>query len=335
MYVVALSFVSLTRSRLSIVAQFHQMITCGGCILTHSSIVIYGLEHSVYLCNIRYWLLCIAFTMVFMPLFMKSYRISLIFTGMLTVKKVSDYRLVLGVGVCLVVDTLILGTFTILKPDGAVLTSGRLYTVHQLLDVQEQYPVCANGWEVGHDERSTISTVFLIVTCLWKGLQLAFGGTVAMIVSRVRLEYMHKYDETTAQAKSILAAILVMVMGSLPVVLNAVHDPTGCYLILGICGTLITNVVLAANFIPRLWAVHKGQESKFRESCDQAVAFESVLKRTLRKRGKRFMVSLWSEVERQQTAEMVRLRKSALMQSRGQSRQSTQSSMYESSREYF
>ena len=286
------------------------LITCTGCLLCHCTIILYGSKHNVALCNLRFWFLCISFTMVFMPLFMKTYRISIFVTGVLGVKNIQDYHLVIGVIICLLIDTLILVIFTVLDPDRAVLLNGQRYSVHALLDIQEQYAVCAKGWDHEWDDEDTISWALFVVITLWKGIQLAFGGTVAMIVSRNRLGFIRQYDESHAQAHSILIVIVVALMGCIPIVLKEVNNPTAYYLDLGICGVLITNVVLAANFFPRLWAVFNGQEEVFKQSCTDAVAFESVVKRLMKKRGQPSMLRLWSAVESQQSAEMVSLRAS-------------------------
>ena len=287
------------------------LITCTGCLLCHCTIILYGSKHNVALCNLRFWFLCISFTMVFMPLFMKTYRISIFVTGVLGVKNIQDYHLVIGVIICLLIDTLILAIFTILDPDRAILTNGDRYPHHALLDIQEQYAVCAKGldheWDAV-DVMNSTSYVFLLVIVLWKGMQLVFGGTVAMIVSRSRLDYIHKYDESRAHAISILFAIVVTLMSCIPIILKEVNNPTAYYLDLGICGILITNVVLAANFIPRLWAVYRGKEEVFKQSCPDAMAFETVWKQTLKKKGKSYMVRLWSQVE---STEMVRLQPSS------------------------
>ena len=63
------------------------LITCIGCILAYISVIIYGIEPNDFLCNARESLVIISFTLVFMPLFAKTYRISAIFNGMLQMKR--------------------------------------------------------------------------------------------------------------------------------------------------------------------------------------------------------------------------------------------------------
>eukprot|EP01083_Nonionella_stella_P034289 93856_1 len=266
------------------------VLTCIGCLLGQFTIMMYGWPENIVYCNMREWLLAISFTLLFMPLFMKTYRVSVIFTGMLIVQSLGDFKLVLGVAMCLVIDLIILIIFTSIDPEHVSLVDGAIRSVHALLDVQEQYVYC-----IKNVDNTQYDRIFVFVISGWKGLQLLFGLAVALVVSRITLEHIHKFNETNSQIFAILFTGVVFISAAIPIVFGQVRHPTSYYLVLGIGGLLITNVVLAANVMPRLWAVYKGHEKKFKSN--QEDVFKDAMKNAYRNRTKKSLLDIIHEAE--------------------------------------
>ena len=85
-------------------------MTCIGCITAYITVIIYGIPVTDKLCNAREWLVAISFTLVFMPLFAKTYRISAIFNNILKLRQtdIKDYHLIMGVLACVFIDIIFL-----------------------------------------------------------------------------------------------------------------------------------------------------------------------------------------------------------------------------------
>eukprot|EP01084_Bolivina_argentea_P257806 434431_1 len=70
------------------------LVMCFGCLCGYVTMIIYGIDESSisagplfsFLCNFRLWLWIMSYTLLFMPLFAKTYRLSRIFTGILEKK---------------------------------------------------------------------------------------------------------------------------------------------------------------------------------------------------------------------------------------------------------
>jgi len=118
---------------------------------------------------------------------------------------------------------------------------------------------------------------------------------VALIVSRIGLEYVQKFNETNSQIFAILFTIVVFVGAAIPILFGVVEDPTDYYWILGVCGLLITNVVLGANVLPRLWAVYMGKEDKFK--LNQQDIVKAAMKNQFRNRTKQSLMNIIHEAE--------------------------------------
>ena len=119
------------------------LITCIGCVIAYITLFLYGIPVNDILCNIKEWLIIISFTLVFMPLFSKTYRISYIFTGWLDQRKIDDYKLVFFVLICLLFDILLLGIFTLIAPYSIVqINDGDPVKFNAVKEIQYEYNVC-------------------------------------------------------------------------------------------------------------------------------------------------------------------------------------------------
>lgn len=163
--------------------------------------------------------------------------------------------------------------------------------VHALHQIQEQYLYCIKN----EDQNDLYNVVFLFTMCGWKAGQLLFGLSVAMIVSRIGLEYVQKFNETNSQIFAIIFTIVVFISAAIPIIFRQVIDPTDYYWVLGVCGLLITNVVLGANVLPRLWAVYRGKEAKFQLSQQDIIKVQ--MKAKYRNRSKQSLMNIIHEAE--------------------------------------
>merc|ERR1719203_52077 len=85
--------------------------------------VVYGIDERVnpsddmfdLLCNARLWMWVWSYTLLFMPLFAKTYRLSRIFNGILAVRPLADKKLLYGIMGCLSVDSLLLLSLSIIS----------------------------------------------------------------------------------------------------------------------------------------------------------------------------------------------------------------------------
>ena len=132
-----------------------------------------------FLCNFRTWLLAISFTLLFMPLFLKTYRIGQIFrvTNDLRVKDITDTKLVYATLCCVLTDIIILFIFVLIDPlSRQYQDSGNAETIDALQQVQHTYGLCnCNDY-----------ASFLAIFSVWKVTQLLFGCYAAMTVTQVK-----------------------------------------------------------------------------------------------------------------------------------------------------
>ena len=128
---------------------------------------------------------------------------------------------------------------------------------------------------------------------VWKGAQLIFGLHVALIVSRVGISNMQTFDETGSQIFAISATGIILVIGFIIILLRNEENENYFYTVLSIGILLITNIVLAANVLPRLLAVYRGDEEKFKLTEEER--FTNELKKRTRRRSHNFMKDVYME----------------------------------------
>lgn len=150
-----------------------------------------------------------------------------------------------------------------------------------------EYVVC-NKIDYGDQ----IDQIFMWVIIGWKLVQLLFGLIVALMVSRISLQYIRKFNETSVQILSILFTAAIVVLAT---VLYSGQSPTLKHLIIACCGLLISNMVLAANMFPRLWAICRGKEDEFTNYCEEEMS--NLLKKALLKKSKMSVMDLLRETE--------------------------------------
>ena len=127
------------------------------------------------LCNVRIWILCLSFTLIFCPIFAKTHKLSRIFTELLITKSISDNFALSRVFLAFCIDLLILIILTSLSPSERVLKNGLLVEVDELQKMQYLYGRCEMIDSSAH-------VAFVIVMGGWKLMELIFGVYVSIIV---------------------------------------------------------------------------------------------------------------------------------------------------------
>ena len=262
------------------------IIMCIGAIFAYASAILYGIDElyttnitslSVR-CNVRLWWFTISFTLLFMPLFMKTYRISLLFTAMLTKRVLEDKKLFLAIMCCLFIDLIILMTVTLsIRPLQRMYVDGDLEEIDEIRFTQYKYGTCSLG------ENIFESFVFYGCLIFWKVCQLGFGLHVTTNVSRIkditRTNMLQRFDETGIQIVSIIFTFIIICM-SIPIfVFGPTEEPNFFYLLISIGIVLVGNVVLMLNLLPRTIAVIQSNEEVY--GLSQVQRIEAKIKRKL------------------------------------------------------
>ena len=251
---------------------------CIGAMMAYIFVIISGLDEGLLtetqitrLCVIKYWLLSMAFTLGLMPLFLKTYRVSLIFTESLkSQKNVGDIHLMLKLMICLFVDILLFAVYAVFKPRTRKYENGSLEVIDQLQIVQQQYGVCSA-------EDETVVAVFRVLIGGWKLLQVLFGIYCCFMVSRTSIsgamnrQLLRKYDETATQ---LLALVTMGFLMSIVVLCNFLIPEKEIDWEYGVQSTgilIMSNVGLIVNLCPRLIAIWRDDVEKFNHSLEDEI----------------------------------------------------------------
>ena len=282
------------------------IVMCIGSIIGYIAIILYGIDQEILgritnsdqtelvsniLCNARIWMIFISFTIIFMPLFAKTYRLSRIFNSILTKKVITDRSLFCIVGICVITDITLLGIFTSIEP----LTRVYLLSTTEIIDeLQTIQYLCGH---CSFDKGDIFIFCYYGFILLWKVCEALFGIYVALNVSRIERQItteFDKFDETQVQIASISFTFVIIGIAIPIFILSPSNDPLIRYLVISISVIFIGNVVLFLNLFPRLYAVIRGQEAKFKRS--QAEVLEMKIKEQLRKLGSE--QNWWNKVRR-------------------------------------
>eukprot|EP01084_Bolivina_argentea_P177958 307696_1 len=107
------------------------VIMCIGASLGYMSCILYGMDEEISsfkilngVCKLRYWIIIISWTLLFMPLFFKTYRLSRLFKSILKNKMIiKDKSLFIAIFICVCVDILLLVTLTLIRPSNRIYIS--------------------------------------------------------------------------------------------------------------------------------------------------------------------------------------------------------------------
>eukprot|EP01084_Bolivina_argentea_P278943 476775_1 len=131
------------------------IILCIGAILAYIRIMLYGIDESLLenhpnqqkildiLCNLRVWLVTISYTLLFMPLFAKTYRLSQIFNTILIDRNFSDRKLFMLIGSCVLIDIILLTILTAIHPLKRFQLKANVEIIDDIQQIQYIYGSCA------------------------------------------------------------------------------------------------------------------------------------------------------------------------------------------------
>ena len=207
--------------------------------------IIYGIdEHWVeagpvftFSCNARLWLWIFSYTLLFMPLFVKTYRLSRIFSEILAKKHLTDTKLLYFIGICLLVDLLLLTIYTAIEPLQRLYISGSYEDIDELQQLHHIYGSC--------ETTNNTQYIYYGLIALWKIIETLFGIYCALSVTRVGRKELTQFDETTQQLLAILFLIVALCI-ALPV------GALGPAAVIGFLTISVGNVTSTLNMLPRL-----------------------------------------------------------------------------------
>ena len=229
-------------------------------------------------CNVRAWILTISFTLLFMPFFLKTYRISKLFHSALkpglNTTIISDKQLMYGILLCLCIDLLLLSTFYILSPFQRAIRDDKLEYLDDLRYRQHQYGVCTcdkvsktNSNDI-FDHNNTI--LFTITIGVWKLIELLFGCVVGIIVSQIiGFKQIARLDETGSQIISIfvtISLVAIMICGEF---FQSQSNINFHYCILVVFSLIIINITIFINISQRLYYVIIKKDKEFMRKAEE------------------------------------------------------------------
>ena len=244
------------------------LIICFGAVFGYAAGILYAIDEGNVkdegmkldaLCNIRFCMLVMAYSLVFMPLFVKTYRLSLIFKQTLTKKVVDDKRLGFIVFCCVIFDILLLSIFTGIQQLNRVKITGQEEEIDQLRIKQPIIGQCE--WD---EPNNILHLSFYAFLFVFKIAEMLFGIYVAIDVSRVRdiTGTLTKFDETGIQLLSILCTCVIICVAAPIFGFGPLDSPNFLCLVVTISVCLIGNVVVILNLYFRICVVIRGQEDK-------------------------------------------------------------------------
>ena len=294
------------------------MLTCIGCIMIQSMVILSAIDLTNSICRAREWLLSIAFTLIFMPLFTKTWKLSVIYSSILendddnNNNNTSDKILFFRVICCLFVDILILFVFTLIDNSHIVFVNGDIVEIHALHSIQMQYTICTHS--------ITINTIFMIIMGIWKFLQLTFGLFAAFSVSRIGFlarKEIKRFDHFKETQSLLIATFLTIIIfifaGIILFFIRKNKNQNTFYIFISSVALLISNIALFANVCPRLIAVLSHNEYKFLSS--ESENFRQTLREFIKKRhyDKKYIREIIHETQREK--DLIRMEETAQLTS--------------------
>merc|ERR1712228_538376 len=263
-------------------------IMCIGCVMGYVAMIIYGIDEQTvspqhigawqWMCNLRLWIWILSYTLLFMPLFAKTYRLSRIFNEILEKKCIYDSDLLKGIALCLCVDLILLTLYTAIEPLQRMYIGLDFKQIDELQRVHFIYGSC--------ETNNNSQYIFYACIALWKCIESLFGIYCALSVSRVGMmghRALSQFDETSQQLLSIIFLIVALCI-ALPIgILGSAH-PSNFYAVIGFLTISVGNVTTSLNMFPRIYALMQGTaNAKFRQSPQEKM--ESLIMAQFKKYG--------------------------------------------------
>eukprot|EP01083_Nonionella_stella_P001232 3601_1 len=260
------------------------LVMCVGCLCGYTSTMVYGVDENngveagpmfSFLCNFRIWLWVMSYTLLFMPLFVKTYRLSQIFSEILEKRVLEDKHLLYMVLGCVAVDIVLLVIYTSIEALQRMYVSGSYEQIDQLQRVHYQYGSC--------ESENGIHYIFYGLIALWKTIESLFGIYCALSVSRVGRQELSQFDETTQQLLAIGFLVGALCI-AIPVgALGPTDNPSYFFCVVGLLTISVGNVTASLNMLPRLLAVIQGKTAAYTQSPEKKM--EMLIRKQLKKIG--------------------------------------------------
>ena len=213
------------------------------------------------LCNGRVWIGMIGFSLLFMPLFAKTYRLSIVFKTLLQKKSVQDIKLFAVVFVSVLIDIVLLTVINIIQPLKRVYLNGELDQIDELRKIQYIFGQC----RIESDVDNYLHPALYIFLYVFKAFELICVLYVAFDVSRINdvTNMLTQFDETGIQLLSISLSVIVLCI-TVPILLfGPTQNPSFYASIITIAIFLIGNIVVLLNLCPRICAVIRKKEQDY------------------------------------------------------------------------
>ena len=289
LFLMAMSFKYREESVLRAASWKINQIMVVGSVFGYVAMIIYGIDEQsvsenrqvgwMWLCNLRLWMWVLSYTLLFVPLFAKTYRLSRIFNEILEKKYIHDSDLVKGIIFCLVVDFVLLTMYTAIEPLQRMYISLNYEQIDELQRVHYIYGSC--------ETNNNSQYIFCALIALWKCIESLFGIYCALSVSRFAYGYGHRalsqFDETAQQLLSIIFLIVALCIAAPVYILGSDH-PSIFYGVVGFLTISVGNVTTLLNLFPRIYALMRGNaEAKYSQSPQEKM--ESLIMAQLKKYG--------------------------------------------------
>ena len=251
------------------------MIIYIGSIMAYCNVIISGLDEREVkdstldiLCNVRIWILCISFTLIFCPIFAKTHKLSRIFTELLIMKSIPDNFALWRVLIAFCIDLVILIIFTSVSPSERVLKNGLLVDVDELQKMQYLYGTCEMI-------DSSVHIAFVIVMGGWKIMELIFGVYVSIIVWRIGFK---------AQVMIMAVIVVAYCVDILLILFGPMHDPNFRYMVATVTTIATVNVIILKKWMVRTWMRLDMKYNKNTKYSEQSIKMsdESKMRELLR-----------------------------------------------------
>ncbi|KAL3886210.1 hypothetical protein ACJMK2_026219 [Sinanodonta woodiana] len=229
------------------------IIVCVGGLVSSSGSFLYGLdfifagevEINSIVCQAKNWLLISSFTVMFGPIFAKTWRVHRIFKRATKGSMIiTDQRLLMLLGLALIVDAIILTAWQVFDP-----------LLYRSIEVNVTIQSKPNEIEttitsfIIYECRSTYGGIWLCVVLLWKLLLLTVGLYLAWQTREIAIPQMN--DSATTTANIFLTVSLFCVTG---MVLSYLQElPDARVIVSIVCISAYTVVIQMSHFCPKVY----------------------------------------------------------------------------------
>ena len=259
------------------------IVSCIGGILMLISTFLFGFDSSdinkrsnlTFLCNFRHWLLVLSFSILFIPFFLKTYRIARIFEMAKNLKSadITDIKLIIFTLGCTLFDIILLTILASTMPFKYEDFDGKSEVIDPLERIQYIYGDCICV-DLTTNERGNM--VFFVVIGIWKGIELLFGCYVGILVSQIiGFKEIARLDETGSQIIAIFltGSLMCIFVSTLVFGRSGNYNIDFGYVLVVVISLLIVNITLFTNIGLRLYnVVILKREEEYLQSAEEKMS---------------------------------------------------------------